>query len=314
MTLLPNGYVGIGTNTSTPQAPLDIEINTGTNTITSSANRAYIQPGSTGVSHDNGTTSGYMSIYANGYISSNSGVMAISDARMKNIIGPTNSTEDLESLTKIQVTDYTMKDKLITDGEKIKKVIAQQVAEVYPAAVKVGSRPLYIPNLYKEVQSYCLEDGVFDLSMAAPVAITNDVKVGARCKLYSYKKEGGLQQEVKGTILDINENKLSVRADDRSLNADSLEDRLFVYGTEIYDLLQVDYDAISMLNVSATQELAKLLKEEQAKNKTLEEKNKMLEQQISDIHAENKATKSDMDKMKASIETLQQILGAKAQK
>ena len=150
--------------------------------------------------------------------------------------------------------------------------------------------------------------------MAAPLAITNDVKVGARCKLYSYKKEGGLQQEVKGTILDINENKLSVRADDRSLNADSLEDRLFVYGTEIYDLLQVDYDAISMLNVSATQELAKLLKEEQAKNKTLEEKNKMLEQQISDIHAENKATKSDMDKMKASIETLQQILGAKAQK
>jgi hypothetical protein len=34
-------------------------------------------------------------------------------------------------------------------------------------------------------------------------------------------------------------------------------DKVFVYGKQCLDLKAVDYDAISMLNVSATQELAK---------------------------------------------------------
>jgi uncharacterized small protein (DUF1192 family) len=36
-----------------------------------------------------------------------------------------------------------------------------------------------------------------------------------------------------------------------------LGDKVFVYGKQCLDLKSVDYDAIAMLNVSATQELAK---------------------------------------------------------
>jgi hypothetical protein len=36
---------------------------------------------------------------------------------------------------------------------------------------------------------------------------------------------------------------------------------VFVYGREVDDLRSVDYDAIAMLNVSATQELAKKLEQ-----------------------------------------------------
>jgi hypothetical protein len=36
-----------------------------------------------------------------------------------------------------------------------------------------------------------------------------------------------------------------------------LADKVFVYGKQCLDLKSVDYDAIAMLNVSATQELAK---------------------------------------------------------
>ncbi|WP_262708345.1 hypothetical protein [Chryseobacterium sp. CH21] len=36
-----------------------------------------------------------------------------------------------------------------------------------------------------------------------------------------------------------------------------LKGKLFVYGTEVSDLRTVDYDALSMLNISATQELVK---------------------------------------------------------
>lgn len=250
-----NGWVGIGT--SSPLAGLDVELNSGATSITSSANRAYIQPASTGVSHDNGTGSGQMAIYANGYIASNSGVMAISDIRMKNVIGQSNSAEDLRTLNKIQITNYTMKDKLITDGQKIKKVIAQQVAEVYPAAVKKGSLPMYIPNIYQEVQSYCLNGSELSIAMPKTIAVNSDIKAGAKCKFFVYTRSG-YQQELKGTILGIYENTMHVKTD-TTMAQSTLEDRLFVYGTEIHDLLTVDYDAISMLNVSATQELAKKL-------------------------------------------------------
>jgi hypothetical protein len=49
-----------------------------------------------------------------------------------------------------------------------------------------------------------------------------------------------------------------------------VEDELvFVYGREVKDLRTVDYEAISMLNVSATQELARKLETAQAENAAL---------------------------------------------
>ena len=47
-----------------------------------------------------------------------------------------------------------------------------------------------------------------------------------------------------------------------------IPEKIFVYGKQVDDLLNVDYDAVSMLNVSATQELSKqveLLKTENAR-------------------------------------------------
>jgi hypothetical protein len=45
-----------------------------------------------------------------GAIISYNGTINPSDARLKNIIGPSDSAKDLEILKKIEVTDYTMKD------------------------------------------------------------------------------------------------------------------------------------------------------------------------------------------------------------
>ena len=36
-----------------------------------------------------------------------------------------------------------------------------------------------------------------------------------------------------------------------------VDSKIFVYGKQVDDLLSVDYDALSVLNISATQELAK---------------------------------------------------------
>ena len=71
---------------------------------------------------------------------------AISDARIKTIEGISNSKNDLEILNKIEVTDYHMIDK--SHGDKpIKKVIAQQVEEVYPHAVSKSTNS--IPDIYQ---------------------------------------------------------------------------------------------------------------------------------------------------------------------
>ena len=65
---------------------------------------------------------------------------------------------------------------------------------------------------------------------------------------------------------------------------------MFVYGREVNDFHTVDYDAISMLNVSATQELAKqLLKAqedlaaEQAENDVLKAALDLLTERVDEL-------------------------------
>ena len=57
------------------------------------------------------------------------------------------------------------------------------------------------------------------------------------------------------------------------LDQSRFTDRVFVYGKEVNDFRVVDYDAISMLNVSATQELAK---RSEAQAKEIEQLKKLL--------------------------------------
>jgi ribosome-binding protein aMBF1 (putative translation factor) len=54
-----------------------------------------------------------------------------------------------------------------------------------------------------------------------------------------------------------------------------------VYGREVTDLRSVDYDAIAMLNVSATQQLAKKLEEKDAVITALEARLSALEKRFS---------------------------------
>ena len=52
--------------------------------------------------------------------------------------------------------------------------------------------------------------------------------------------------------------------------AEAINDKIFVYGKHVNDLLTVDYDAVSMLNVSATQELSKQIEQLKADNAKLQ--------------------------------------------
>ena len=184
---------------------------------------------------------------------------AISDARIKSIDGVSNSKTDLETLSRIEITDYHMIDK--SHGVKpIKKVIAQQVEQIYPHIVSKSTNT--IPDIYQLAE--CINGNI---------KLKNDLSEGQMVKLIFENKE------VLSRVIYADENGFQIDTEESG--------KVFVYGREVDDFRTVDYEAISMLNVSATQELLKRIQ-------SLERENKML-----------KANDSQLMGLKSKIETLE---------
>ncbi|MEJ6687319.1 MAG: hypothetical protein QNK70_08595 [Crocinitomicaceae bacterium] len=174
---------------------------------------------------------------------------AISDARIKNIDGLTDSKKDLEILSKIEITDYHMIDP--THGTKpIKKAIAQQLETIYPQAVSKSTN--IIPDIYELANC---ESG--------KIHIENTLEKGDRVRLIFEDNE-----EI-ANVTEAYANHFKV-----DLNVSG---KVFVYGREVGDFRTVDYQAVSMLNVSATQALLKKIEALEKENKKLKEVNNTVE-------------------------------------
>ena len=222
MRIHSNGYVGIGTNS--PNAPLHIS---GTGSSVSYWRNAT----GTGDGWSNTSYTSYSDAFS--LIVSN-GILADliylqSDERIKVIENFSDAEKDLETLLKIQITDFHYKDSVRNGSSKNKKVIAQQVEKVFPQAVRKLESP--IPDIFAEA---AITNGW--------VQLATNLSVGEKVKLFT--KQGEIQAEV-----------TAVRADGFQVDTDLKSGNVFVYGRIVKDFRAVDYDAISMLNVSATQQL-----------------------------------------------------------
>jgi hypothetical protein len=99
-----------------------------------------------------------------------------------------------------------------------------------------------------------------------------------------------------------------------------LGDKVFVYGKQCTDLKAIDYEAISMLNVSATQELAKKVEILEQENSDLQDQTKRLtavEEQERQERAEITALKASNEKlaaMAAKIQVLEKALATMQEK
>jgi hypothetical protein len=161
-----------------------------------------------------------------------------SDRRIKDILGLSDAKQDLSTLKKIEVTDYQMKDRLIHGSEVSKKVIAQQVESVLPQAVKKTTGTL--PDIYQKAQA---EKGW--------VLLKSDLKKGEKVRIIG---QSGDQVYEVSAIAEPGSPAFDAGA--RFQVSPALPDgKVFVYGREVNDFRTVDYDALSMLNISATQEL-----------------------------------------------------------
>jgi hypothetical protein len=279
---LLSGNVGIGTPSSPTRAKLEV-----VGSITNQPNPGNVSAlFSTGVSANIPAGVDPISIYATSDIFSPV-FIAFSDARIKNIEGRSDGAGDLATLAGIEVTNYTYIDTAEKGSGKQKKVIGQQVEEVYPQAVSRSTD--VVPDIYKKAQ---VKDGW--------VGLATNLKKGERIRLIGKVTEGIHE------VLEVAEGKF--RTD---FAADG--DEVFVYGREVKDFRNVDYDAIAMLNVSATQELNRRLKKQAADLVAQAEEMSKQTTRIAELEQDRQAQAmriAELEKQASEIAMLKQQMAA----
>ncbi len=257
-----NGSGRVGINTNTPLATLDVA------DYADLTNRYYdyLNDGGSvsGIGRCSGCTVG-VSIYAARGVYAQE-FDAFSDARIKSIIGVSDKAKDLAIINSLKVTDYTMKDKVKYGDKSYKKVVAQEVEKVYPQVV--SKHPDFIPNVYQLTSKIEKTNNGYLLSFAGKHNISKTAK-----KIKAIVS----QQEIMQQYVILN-----IPADNQvEIEATELEtDKVFVFGEEVDDFRTVDYEGLTTLNISATQEMYRQLQKEKEINKAQEKRIAGLEESI----------------------------------
>lgn len=233
--VVADGNVGIGTATPT-KAKLEV---VGSDSTSLAAGYRILSNG--GAAYNAGSQQ--LAVHADSQMAA-SAFYAFSDERIKDIVGRSDSAADLGTLRHIEITDYHYKDVIEKGARRQKKVIAQQVEDVFPQAVSRTTD--VVPDIFQEAVIH-----------AGWVELSTDLKVGERVRLIT---ENG--RRVMHEVLEIGAERFRI-------NLTGEDGKVFVYGREVDDFRSVDYEAIAMLNVSATQELARQLEAQQAENTEL---------------------------------------------
>ncbi len=194
------------------------------------------------------------------------GVQVNSDERIKTKLSQSDAKNDLALLNKIQITEYEHIDAVNHDNRRQKKVIAQQIKNVLPEAVTKSKN--LIPNVYAQAKTISISEGELKIELEK----AHDFTVGDQIDLITPSKR--MSRIEVAAVYD--ETTFSVKTKEEP------ED-VFVYGKYVDDFLTVDYDAISMLNVSASQEMYRMIVDLQKENSRLINENQTLRASTSDI-------------------------------
>lgn len=232
------------------------------------------------------TNVGY-SIYAGGRILSPE-FNAVSDRRTKNILGDSDSQQDLETINKLKVRDYTFIDVINKGNRPQKKLIGQQVLAVYPQAVNISTE--FIPDVYEMSMSTTYDADSKRLTIT--IAKAHDFIIGDKVRIVD--NVGTHEVEI-----------LAV-ADEHTfiVSCERASEEVFVIGRQVDDFLAIDYDAISMLNVSATQELARQVEGLKAENAVLKTANTAIKAENVSAKAEFKTMRERLTQVESLVEML----------
>jgi hypothetical protein len=275
LTVAPSGNVAIG-STDTSKAKLAVFGFVANNPDGAITFNAYTKAG---VGPVIAASPQAVSIYTDQVIWTGEFLIASSDERIKVIEGISDKAADLKTLQDINITDYRYRDTIAKGSVPQKKVIAQQVEKVFPQAV--SKQTDVVPDIYKAASC---KDGWVELD--------TDLKKGEHVKLISEKSGEKIEE-----VLEVAPGKFRTAFQPAG-------EKVFVYGRQVNDFRTVDYDAIAMLNVSATQELARKLEAEHASVLALQKENAALRATLEQQLATQAAKDKSRDEQLAAIVTL----------
>jgi hypothetical protein len=290
MRFVEAGYLGIGTNN--PIYPLDIQTTPVFEGSGTAGAGRYFHSGS-GINVPTGAGGVFISVRATGGFWSNAGGInggfyVNSDERIKNIAGVSNSTEDLATLNKIEITNYSYKDTLGSGTKVVKGVIAQQVETVYPQAISRQTN--VIPDIYALAITVKADSGARTLELTLDKTV--DLKVGEKVRLIT-PANGEKMYEV----VAVNGHTFTVSG------WETHADQVFVYGKEVSDFRIVDYDRIFTLTVSGVQELSRKVQTLEHVNAGLIEENLQLKQQQVETNARLSQLETSLGQLYQLIQT-----------
>lgn len=257
----------LGIGTSSPSYPLHV-------TTSVSANvgaYGYLNgSGATGT----GTGTNNISVVGSGRIVAQE-FDANSDARIKSVIGASDTASDLQTLERLKITDYRYVDVVEKGNQPKKGVIAQEVEEVYPDAVRTLSD--FIPSVYVMADDVRYDGATHELTVTVPKA--HGFGAGDIVRIIT---EAGSAEKSVAAVLGDHTFVLS--------GVEKAPSQVFVFGKKVDDFRVVDYDQLFNMNIGATQQLA-------IENQTLAKENAALK-------AENEAMEARLAALERAIESL----------
>ncbi|MDA1274735.1 MAG: tail fiber domain-containing protein [Verrucomicrobia bacterium] len=183
-----------------------------------------------------------------------------SDARIKSLVGLSDSRVDLETIQKLRVTDYRMVDE-VAEGDAIKKgFIAQEVEAVIPEAVSWSRQ--FVPDIYSNPSSFHFDPRRRELSLT--LAKPHGLKTGDRVRIIADESQ-----------LELSVTEVPSAAEFIVGNVEKAPKQVFVYGKQVPDFRALNYDRIFTTGIGAIQELARRveeLKKSEARIAELEQK------------------------------------------
>jgi hypothetical protein len=268
-----NGHLGIWR--PNPRCPLDIQYGA----YNSVGWYAYLNYNGTGGAYYNQAALPY-SILADYRVGAQE-FNAFSDRRIKEVVGASDTKEDLALIKRLKVTDYRMRDAAM-EGRSIRKgFIAQEVEEIIPAAVTKGTN--WIPNVYANAIEVKLDAGHRRLALTMTNA--HGLKEGEKLQLIT---DAGKFEALVGSVTATN--KFVINDWTNSVT------KVFVFGKEVDDFRSLNYDRIFTTGIGAIQELASRLDERSAQVNAMERKISELQKTVEKLVALQEKTRAALEK------------------